>query len=205
MVRKNPTRNSSLKPKRALASSEALGWLPTSTPKKRAPRSGLRPTREKLLVPAMVRTSPRSTRSSAWPLRSMMRIRRGRTRSRPRRARAHTDGKEPEERVRKTTAMISCMMRMPTAVRPWSEAISPFSSSTFTAKTVLEKLRAKATTRSARVSRLPNRASPALPSSAIPTQKKPMVTAMCRVVPAHISGLRRLLTLSFSPMVKRRR
>jgi hypothetical protein len=101
--------------------------------------------------------------------------------------------------------MMSCMMRMPTAVRPWSEAISPFSSSTFTAKTVLEKLRAKATTRRARVSRPPKRAIPAPPSRAMPAQKNPMVTAMCRVVPAHISGRRRLLTLSFRPMVKRRR
>ena len=61
------------------------------------------------------------------------------------RAKAHSDGTFPVDRVMKITAMMSWTIRMPMATRPCRDSISPFLSSAFTAKTVLEKLRAKAT------------------------------------------------------------
>ena len=55
-------------------------------------------------------------------------------------ARDHGEGSFPEEAVRKTTAKISCMIRMPIANCPCVEDMEPLSSNIFTAKTVEEKL-----------------------------------------------------------------
>ncbi len=54
-------------------------------------------------------------------------------------------GAFPVDTVMKITAMMSWTIRMPMATLPCRDSISPFSSNAFTAKTVLEKLRAKAT------------------------------------------------------------
>jgi len=62
----------------------------------------------------------------------------------PTSAMAQGEGIFPVEKVKKTTAKISCIIRIPIEIRPWRDDISPLSSSTLTAKTVLEKLSAKA-------------------------------------------------------------
>ena len=58
--------------------------------------------------------------------------------------RAQIEGSFPVDRVMNTNAMMSCMIRMPIATRPCRDKVSVFSSNAFTAKTVLEKLKAKA-------------------------------------------------------------
>jgi hypothetical protein len=96
------------------------------------------------------------------------------------RARAHGEGSLPVETVMKITAKRSCMIRMPIATRPCSAPDSPFSSSTLTAKTVLEKLRANAT-RSATCRFNPgNTSRPTAPNPKRAVQRTATVISMCR-------------------------
>ncbi len=180
MLRKKPTRNNSLKLKRALAISEALEWLATSIPKIKAPRSGLRPTISKPFAPATsARSRPKRMISSPWPQRSIILSNNGRIAKRITGTNnAQGEGSLPAEAVKKITAITSCIIRIPMATRPCSEDISPFSSRILTAKTVLEKLNANAISRESLKSRAANLDKPAAASKKIPVPKTTTIMSM---------------------------
>ena len=90
------------------------------------------------------------------------------------------------------------------ATRPCNAPISPFSSRIFTAKTVLEKLSAKAIKNDfGRSSSLKN-GTPARLRQKTATPSTVTVNKACIDAPPHISGRIKLLISSFKPMEKRR-
>lgn len=162
------------------------------------------PTSSKVAAPsARAANRPNRGSSSPCPHRSMMRPSSGRAKMRPNRASAQGDGSLPVDSDRKTTANRSCMIRMPIAVRPCRALVSPLSSSTLTAKTVLEKLSANASRAAVTRSSSANMARPTAPSRAKPAPNAAVVITMWIDAPAQTSGRSRFLILSLSPIVNR--
>ena len=145
--------------------------------------------------------NPNSTCSSPWPmeLSIFMNIQRAAGRA-TKRDSAQIEGSLPVERVRNRTAKMSCMMSTPMAVRPLRDEARPLSSRILTAKTVEEKLRAKAARSMAVWSMSVKMENPSADSQVSPPAKMATVMTMCSPAPAQTSGRSRPLTLSLRPM-----
>ena len=89
---------------------------------------------------------------------------------------AQGEGIFPVEKVKKRTAYMSCMIRIPMDTRPCIDAISPLSSKILTAKTVLEKLNAKAIINESLKSSSLNGDKPVKLKTKMPTPKTKTVT-----------------------------
>ncbi len=90
------------------------------------------------------------------------------------------------------------------AIFPCRLAISPRSSSTFTANTVLEKLSANPTNKALCQLKSTNIGTAKIPSSNIKLLNNALLKIMCRVAGAHTWGLIKLFTLSFKPILNKR-
>ena len=103
--------------------------------------------------------------------------------------------------AKKITAKISCITKIPMAILPWRLAISPRSSSTFTANTVLEKLKAKPTNNAlCQLSSL-NKGSASAPSSNIKPLNRVLLKTICIEAGAQTCGFIKFDTLSLRPML----
>ena len=93
------------------------------------------------------------------------------------------------------------MINIPIATRPCIAPISPLSSRLFTAKTVLEKLSAKAIN-SAVCHVIPAACPAKVPTPSRASAKTITTTKVCAEVPPQISGRAKVRTRSFTPIVK---
>lgn len=112
-----------------------LAWSATKAPRISASRSAFRPTSSKPAAPmTRAMNNPKRTNSSPWPQRSIIAIRTGLRGKRPNKSTAQREGSLILDAAKKITAKISCMIRIPMAVRPCNARISPLSSKTLTAQ-----------------------------------------------------------------------